>query len=158
MARLREVVEGLGYDDVRTHLQSGNVVFATRAAPGAAAGAIEKAIAEHLGHEVKVLVRSRDELAKVVERNPLGEHASEPAKLHVTFLSARPDRRRLREVDPADFEPDVFRAGGREIYAWYPNGVQKTKLSHAFWEKRLGLVATSRNWNTVTRLLALADE
>ncbi len=157
MARLREVIEALGYRDVRTHLQSGNVVFTSERAPEQAAREIEGAVAEHL-ISVPVLVRTRDELAKIVERNPLGDVASDPKRYLVTFLSAPPDRGRLRELDAAAFEPEVFRVVGREAYVWSPGGVRASQLSYAFWEKHFQLTATARNWNTVTKLLTLADQ
>jgi uncharacterized protein (DUF1697 family) len=158
MAHLRELMQALGYEDVRTHLQSGNAVFtATGVAPERAAQEIEGQLERHLGLGVRVLVRTGEELARVVGANPLPEATSEPARLLVNFLSAPPDPERLRELDPADFEPDLFGVGEREIYVWCPEGVRATKLSHAFWEKRLGVVATARNWNTVTRLLALTE-
>ena len=88
---------------------------------------------------------------------PLADVATEPKKLLVTFLAKAPDRKLLRDVDPAAFEPDVFAAGKREIYTWCPNGVGVTKLGHAFWEKHLQVTGTGRNWNTVTNLLAMTE-
>ncbi len=159
MARLRELMEELGYEGVRTHLQSGNALFTAAGTPPArAAQEIEGQLARHLGLGVRVLVRTGDELARVIAANPLPEAVSEPARLLVNFLSQAPDPERLRALDPADFEPDIFGVGEREIYVWCPEGVRATKLSYAFWEKRLGVVATARNWNTVTRLGALVGE
>jgi uncharacterized protein (DUF1697 family) len=101
-------------------------------------------------------VRTQAELARVVAENPLLDVANDHARLLVTFLSDAPAREALSELAPADFEPDVFAFGEREIYVWYPDGVRATRLSNAFWERRLGVVATGRNWNTVTRLQELA--
>ena len=115
-------------------------------------------LAEELGLEAKVLVRTKGELERVVAGNPLLDVASNPSRMLVAFLSDAPDREVMRQLAPADFEPDVFAVGEREIYVWYPEGVQATKLSNAFWEKRLGVVATGRNWRTVTRLLELMDD
>jgi uncharacterized protein (DUF1697 family) len=159
MASLRELLGELGYGDVRTHLQSGNAVLSAPGSPPERTGReIEGRIARDLGLEVRVVVRTSDELAEAIEGNPLGELATDPARMHVTFLSAAPERSLLEELAPADFEPDVFAVGTREIYVWYPDGVRATRLTNAFWERRLGVTATARNWNTVTRLLALADE
>jgi uncharacterized protein (DUF1697 family) len=159
MAQLREFMHELGYEDVRTHLQSGNAVFtAPGTPPEQAAQEIEGQLTRHLGLGVRVLVRTAEELARVVSANPLTEAVAEPSRLLVTFLSAPPDPERLRELDPANFEPDLFGVGEREIYVWCPEGVRAIKLSYAFWEKRFGVVATARNWNTVTRLLTLAEE
>jgi uncharacterized protein (DUF1697 family) len=160
MAHLRELIGELGYEDVRTHLQSGNAVFtAAGTPPEQAAREIESQLARALGLGVRVLVRTTEELEQVVSANPLPEAAAaEPSRLLVTFLSAPPDPARLRELDPVDFEPDLFGFGEREIYVWCPEGVRTIKLSYAFFEKRFGVVATARNWNTVTKLLELARE
>ncbi len=160
MSDLRELLEGLGYGEVRTHLQSGNAVFTAPGAhsPERLAGEIEDALAEQVGIAVKVLVRTRAEMERAIAANPLLETAAgEHSRLLVTFLSHAPDREAIAELAPAEFEPDVFAIGEREIYAWYPEGVRATKLSNAFWERRLGVVATGRNWRTVTRLLELME-
>ena len=158
MADLRDVMHGLGYEDAKTLLQSGNVVFSAPQAPKTVAGRIENRLARETGLEVDVLVRTRNELAKIVARNPLAEHVTDPKRYLVVFLSAKPKAKALGEVDAAEFEPERFAVEGREIYTWLPGGVQKAKLTHAFWEKRLGVTATARNWNTVEKLLTLADE
>ncbi len=160
MADLRELLEGLGYGGVRTHLQSGNAVFAAPGTPSSEhlAGEIEGALVEEVGLTVKVIVRTRSELARAIAANPLLGVAEDHARLLVTFLSHAPDPEALAALAPAEFEPDVFAVGEREIYAWYPEGVRATKLSNAFWERRLGVVASARNWKTVTRLLELMDE
>jgi uncharacterized protein (DUF1697 family) len=158
MATLRELLQRLGYGDVRTHLQSGNAVFSAPGTPPAgAAGEIEERLARDLGLNVRVIVRTGEELARVIESNPLPEAVGEPSRLLVNFLSAAPDGKLVGELDPADFEPDVFGVGEREVYVWCPEGVRATKLSYAFWEKRLGVAATARNWNTVTRLRELVE-
>ncbi len=162
MAHLRELLEGLGYGEVRTHLQSGNAVFtAAGTTPGGAEGVareIERALARELGLTASVLVRTREDLQRVVAANPLLGVADDHARLLVTFLSDAPEHEAVDALAPADFEPDVFALGEREVYVWYPDGVRATRLSNAFWERRLGLVATGRNWNTVTRLLELMNE
>jgi uncharacterized protein (DUF1697 family) len=159
MADLRELVEGLGCERVATHLQSGNLLFdGAGTAPEEIADGIERGIEARLGLNIRVLVRTRDELAAIVAANPLSELAEDPARHLVTFLSEAPDAQRVDAIDPAFCSPDVFVAHGREIHAWYPDGVRNTKLTNAFWEKRLGVTGTARNWNTVTRLLELADE
>lgn len=159
MADLRGLLSGLGHADVSTYLQSGNALFASaRRGRDKLALEIERAITRELGLTVRCLVRSQADLRRVVAGNPLAATATDPARLLVTFLSDEPDPALLRALDPSAFAPDEFRASEREIYVWYPEGVRNTKLTHAFFEKRLrrgGLVATSRNWNTVTKLLDL---
>ncbi len=149
MTDLKALMEGLGYEDVRTLLQSGNVVFSGGDSPDAAARNIERALAADLGVKSQVLVRTQAELANVVARNPLGSVATDPKKLVVMFLSGKPDRRWLDELDPAKFEPERFAVHGREIYAWLPGGLGRSKLLASLTEKRLKVTATTRNWSTV---------
>ncbi len=158
MADLRRLVGGLGYDGVRTYLQSGNVVLTTAKSPDTVAAEIERAVAAELGLQPRVLVRTRDELAAVIEGNPLPAATWDGSRIFVTFLSAAPPADRLAGIDPAGFAPDVFEARGREIYLHCPDGIHDSKLARALSEKRLGVVATARNWNTVTKLLDLADD
>lgn len=155
MAELRELAATLGFGEVRTHLQSGNVIFTSTTDPDQAAAQIEQALAQRLGLNIRVLVRTRDEIAAVVAANPLGFVATDPARHFVGFLSAVPDPDRLAGLHPGDHEPDQFRIIGREIYLWCPAGARETRLTNAFLEKRLAVTATARNWNTVTRLLVL---
>jgi uncharacterized protein (DUF1697 family) len=158
MADLRDLMRALGYEDAKTLLQSGNVVFTASDPPDTVARRIEDRLARDAGLEVDVLVRTRDEIAEIVARDPLREHVTDPKRYLVVFLSASPDPRSLRAIDPGQFEPERFHVRGAEIYVWLPDGIQNARLTHAFWEKRLGLTATARNWNTVEKLLALADE
>jgi uncharacterized protein (DUF1697 family) len=158
MARLRELMAELGYEDVRTYVQSGNVVFTgPDASPEKAARRIEKALGETFGFDVAVIVRSRDELAAVVAADPFGAVADDPARYIVIFLAEEADPERLADVDPAAFAPEAFALGDREVYLWLPGGMQASRLIKVVSEKRLRAVATARNWRTVERLLALAD-
>jgi uncharacterized protein (DUF1697 family) len=134
------------------------VVFTGDASPDEAAAAIAAGIAGRLGLRLRVLVRTRDELAAVVDGNPLAAAATDPARLIVLFLSAAPDPELLRGIDPAAYEPERMAARGREIHAWCPNGVYASPLLQVLSERRLGVTVTARNWRTVTRLLALASE
>jgi uncharacterized protein (DUF1697 family) len=158
MADLRRIVEGLGYENPRTLVQSGNVVFGSSDAAGVAASRIEEALGTELGLDVPVIVRTRAELAKVVERNPFAEIATQLKMYYVIFLSEKPDAKALGAIDAATYEPEVFEAHGREVYVWFPEGMHRAKLGHAFWEKRLKVTATARNWNTVQGLLEMASE
>lgn len=158
MARLREVLEGLGYTGVATLLQSGNAVFTSKEkSPAKVVKQVEAAIAEAFGFEVSVIVRTRDELAETIQANPLSGAEDAPSQFLVTFLSDVPDPKRLKEIDAAAYLPDEFRVVGREIYARFPNGIRDSKLATVLGGARLGVVPTARNWNTVTKLLALAD-
>jgi uncharacterized protein (DUF1697 family) len=158
MADLRALFVELGHDPVVTYVQSGNVVFGTPSRrPAELAQAIEDAIAGELGLEVTVLLRSRAELVKVASGNPFLAAGADPTKLHVTFLGAAPDRARAGAVEAPPGSPDDFRVAGREVYLHCPAGYGRTKLDNTFWERRLGVRATTRNWTTVTKLLELAS-
>ena len=158
MADLRAVMIGLGHADVSTYIQSGNVVFTSdRDDSAALEREIERGIAREAQLEVSAMIRSHAELAAVVAGNPFPESAARPSELHVSFLSAAPDADRLRGIDPARFAPDEYRLGDRVLYLRCPNGVGRSKLAGYPWERDLGLRATSRNWNTVTKLLSMMD-
>ncbi|HEX6501380.1 MAG TPA: DUF1697 domain-containing protein [Micromonosporaceae bacterium] len=158
MSDLRALLAGLGFADVSTYLRSGNALFSsTEDDRDALAARIEQAIADELGMAIRCVVRLRDDLVRVVGANPFASVATDPARLVVTFLSQPPDPARLADIDPAGHAPERFHVGEEEIYLWYPNGMRDAKLTHAFFEKRLGggVAATARNWNTVTKLLDL---
>ena len=158
MADLKAALEGLGYTDVRTHGQSGNAVYdGTDAAP-TAERRIHDAVRKATGLDVAVAVRTRAQLAKVVERNPLAKVAKDPKKHLVVFLTAKPRASVVKALDPAEFEPERFAVESREVYVWLPNGVQRAKLGQSSWEPRLGVSGTARNWATVERVLELASD
>jgi uncharacterized protein (DUF1697 family) len=157
MADLKALVEGLGYDDVKTHLNSGNVVFtAGDRANAALARDIEDAIRERLGLDVPVVVRSGAELARIVANNPFHEAAADHTTLHVAFLGAEPDPERVAALAEVDRGDDDYRVIGADAYLFYPHKLTGATFMPAGLGKALGVVATSRNWRTVTRLAAMA--
>jgi uncharacterized protein (DUF1697 family) len=158
MADLRGVLEDAGFDHVRTYLQSGNVVLSSGAKPDDIARKTERLIAKHFGLDVPVIVRSRAQLAKVVERNPLKAVASNPKRYQVSFLETEPTREVVRRVEEAAVAHEEVVAIGREIYAWHPDGIGRSRLWTLLAGQRLGITATARNWSTVTNLLSLAQE
>ena len=158
MPRLREVLEQAGFEDVRTYVQSGNIVLSSDAAPGAVAERCQRVIAEEFGFDVPVVIRTRDELAAVVKRNPLGKVATDPKRYQVSFLDGKPDPERVKELESLATESEAFAANGRELYAWHPDGVARSKLWNKLAGKALGVTATARNWTTVRTLLEMADE
>jgi uncharacterized protein (DUF1697 family) len=158
MPALRELLTAAGLDDVRTYVQSGNVVLRTQRKPAAVAKACEKLIAAELGLDIAVVVRTRDELAEVVRRNPLGDVADNPKRYQVSFLESEPDAKALEKVSALAVDGERMEAIGREIYAWHPDGVARSKLWAGLAGKGFGVKATARNWTTVTALLEMADE
>ena len=158
MGELRDALARAGYPGARTLLQSGNVALPADAPPPELERALQALILAEFGMEVPVVVRTRDELAEVVARDPLGHVAQDPKRYQVTFLSDEPDPEVVRELTAADVAPERVEVIGREIYAWHPNGIQRSPLAKLLVDRRLGPGATARNWSTVTKLLALADE
>ena len=151
MARLRDLMEELGYRDVRTYVNSGNVVFS---GPRRSEQHLKTAIAKAFGFEVPVVLRSREELADVVAANPLRDVATDPAKHLVVFCAAKAST----DLDPADFAPETFVVRGREVYLWAPGGIGTSPLAKLLAAKSLGDKSTARNWRTVEKLLELADD
>jgi len=158
MPELREALASAGFDDVRTYLQSGNVVLSSDASQEQIARECERQIAERFGLDIKVVLRTRDELAEVARRNPLHAVAVNPKRYQVSFLAAEPDPDVVRKLEAVAVAPETFVVIGREMYAWHPDGVGRSKLAAQLGGPRLGAVATARNWATVTAVLAMADE
>jgi uncharacterized protein (DUF1697 family) len=158
MADLRTALEALGCADVRTHLQSGNVVLTSDRSAKELAAAIERAVEEGCGvPNVAVVVRSRDELADVVAGNPLPDATAQPKRFQVSFCSGEPTAAVRRGIEALAEPPEQVAFRRREIYAYHPDGIQRSALAKALADKRLGVTATARNWNTVTKMLELAD-
>jgi uncharacterized protein (DUF1697 family) len=158
MPELRELLASAGFGEVRTHLQSGNVVLTSNATPHQIGRMCEAEIAEQLQLEIEAVVRTRDELAEVVQRNPFGQVATNPKRYQVCFLACAPDLAAVEKLEAATVAPEQFKVVGREIYTWHPEGIGRSRLSAQLTSPRLGVTATARNWSTVTSLLALADD
>lgn len=158
MPVLREALAAVGFESVRTYVQSGNVVLTSKRAPTRVAKEVAKVVDERFGLDIGVVVRTRAELAKAIDRNPLGSIVTEPKRCQVTFLDGKPDPAALEKLEAAASGGEVIAHVGREIYTWHPSGMGHSKLARLLSGKALGVTATSRNWATVTALLALADE
>ena len=157
MRDLAEMFRDAGCADVRTYIQSGNVVFAAGAAlarrvPGIVGDAIER----RFGFDTPLVIRTAGELAEIVRRNPFVKAGADPATLHVAFLRDRPGRAQIAALDPGVSPPDEFRVNGREVYLRCPNGVGRSKLTAPYFDTRLKTVSTARNWRTVLALLDMA--
>jgi uncharacterized protein (DUF1697 family) len=154
MADLRTLLEALGYDDVRTLVQSGNAIFTTSGSAKVIEQQISSRIESDLGLEVPVVACTSKELAAVVDENPFVARGADPKDLAVTFLSKAPPAAKVKKLDPADYAPDEFEFGKRVIYTRQPNGVIKSRLPD--WNRELAIVATARNWKTTIKLRDLA--
>jgi uncharacterized protein (DUF1697 family) len=158
MAELRELLASAGFEDVRTYLQSGNVVLSSNAKPDEVARKCEQLIEEAFALDVAVVTRTRLQLAQIVKRDPLAKLAKNPKRYRVSFLATKSPAELVRRLESAVVAPERVRVVGREIYAWHPEGIVRSKLWALLAGRQLGVTATSRNWTTVTKLLELADE
>lgn len=157
MSELAELYNSLGFKDVKTYLQSGNVVFSHTSNETATLTAkIEKALKQRLGLDVTVFTRTSDELRSVVSRNPFAE--KDRSKLHVTFLRARPVNLLMDKLNALRDQSEEFAIKDREVYLFLPNGIGRSNLSNNFLEKALGVQASTRNWNTVTALSDMSTQ
>jgi uncharacterized protein (DUF1697 family) len=156
MATLRREASALKLEDVRTHLQSGNLLFHAPARRSSRLPAeLEGALAETAGVDVRVILRTKDGLAKAVAGNPMMPSDLPGNKLHVVFLAGAPSPGLIQKLDPNRSPPDEFVVRGQHIYVSYPNGSGRSKLNLDYFERTLATPATARNWNTVTKLLDL---
>ena len=161
MYELKSLYESLKFKDVITYIQSGNVIFKSSAQLSdlAMAAKIEKAIYKKYGFEVPVIIRSQDEIQKIISTNSfLKEKDIDEKKLHVIFLSDIPAKENIESIKSENYLPDQFIISGKEIYLHIPASYGETKLSNNFFEKKLKVTATTRNWNTVNKLLELANK
>ncbi|AZM59315.1 MULTISPECIES: DUF1697 domain-containing protein [unclassified Streptomyces] len=160
MAELRTLIEGLGHQDVRTHLQSGQAVFTSgHGDEDTLAAELSAAIERHFGFGVDVIVRDHAYLKAVADACPFPAGTLEPKQLHVTYFSEPVTADRFAEIDQDAFLPEEFRLGDRVLYLYAPNGLGRSELAEHLSKPRLnkGVVATTRNWNTVLKLVELTE-
>jgi uncharacterized protein (DUF1697 family) len=157
MTDLRELGLALGLFDVRTLLQSGNMVFRSQSRKTAALEAqLESEAAKRLGFRTDFFVRSAEQWEEIVARNPFPQEAKrDPGHLLVMCLKAAPKATGVKSLQAAIPGRETVRAAGREAYLVYPDGVGRSRLTTALIEKHLGTSGTARNWNTVLKLEAL---
>jgi uncharacterized protein (DUF1697 family) len=161
MAQLRQALTGAGWQEVRTHLQSGNVVFTVPGEdrPGTEVrAALERVIADRFGFDVPCLVRTGAELEAVAEACPYPADEIDPAKLLVLFLARDPGEQHFAGLDARALEPDTFRHVGSAVYCHFPDGMGRSKLVPALEAVRPRVLMTGRNWRTVTKLVELTRE
>ncbi len=162
MDALRSLCGSLGLQHAQTYVQSGNVVFRTRARDTVPlARRMEEAIEGSFGFRPAVMIRTLDELRGVVARNPFAARGFAPAKLLVTFLAAGPSPEAVARIAAIPLAPgagpEELSLDGRELYIHYPNGAGRSKLAPAVIERALRTPGTARNWNTVTKLVEIAE-
>ena len=156
MRDLRALLEDLGYENVRTYLQTGNVLLDGRSATSKKlAGEIEDAISKAFDLTIPVIVRTQRELERVAAGNPWPTEGVKLSSLHVMFLAESVSSKAVKTLDSNRSPSDQFEVKGREIFLRFPNGSGRSKLTVDYFERKLGNQATARNWNTVVKVLEL---
>lgn len=160
MDELKGLFESLGLENVRTYIQSGNVVFdGAKATAKKISRDIEKQISQELGLSVSVVTKTKAELGKIIKSNPFIQNEKvDLSKLHVTFLSGKPSKAAFEKAGEVNSGADEFAAIGKEVYVHCPHGYGRAKLSNNYFEKILDVAATTRNWKTVNKLFEMAEE
>ena len=158
MEALKQMFVDLGFQHVQTYIQSGNIVFQTQITE---VQKLEKkittAITEKFGFAVPVIVKEISELKQIIADNPFSkDNTKDIAYLHVTFLSENPEQKNYNKLDAIQCGPDDFQLVGKAIYLYCPNGYGNSKLSNSFFETKLKVTATTRNWKTTNELYNLA--
>jgi uncharacterized protein (DUF1697 family) len=156
MQVLKEMYSSVGYREVQTYVQSGNVIFSADGSDSSVKEELEKEIKRAFGFDVLVFLRNKRELAAIVKNSPFKQ--KDETKLHVTFLSEKPEKIHVKDLNSAKSGAEDFTYSGKEIYLFCPNGYGVTKLSNTFFEKKLKVSATTRNWRTVNTLLAMLSQ
>lgn len=160
MKSLKEIFEDLGFAKVRTYIQSGNVVFdSDPPEKGTLENMISGAILDSVGFEVPVIVMEFSELELVSSQNKfINERGEDISRLHVTFLSGFPEKSLAESIMKEDYFPDEYQINGKAVYLFCPGGYGNTRLSNTFFEKKLRLQATTRNWKTVLELVKIGRD
>jgi uncharacterized protein (DUF1697 family) len=161
MADLLALYKKLGFKDSETFIQSGNVVFSNpenMPAPGIAAK-IEEAIRKKFGYSIPVIIRTPEELREIIAFNPfIDEEYFNPERLAVIFLYEKPSEAQIEKVKNISYPPDKFKITGKEIFIYCPNGFGRSKIYTGFFENKMKVTGTGRNWNTVNMLLEIAEK
>ena len=160
MAELRQQLSALKLEKLQTYIQSGNLVFSSPETDSKAlASQIKQNIFDTYGFEVPTHVWREEEWEEIFSQSPfLPQKAEEIAKLHVTLLQELPSQDQKSALSQVHFPPDEFIIKGQAIYLYCPNGYGRTKLTNTFWERKLKVSATTRNWKTVTKLREMVEE
>jgi uncharacterized protein (DUF1697 family) len=159
MSDLAHMFVEAGCADVRTYIQSGNVIFqASQSKLEKLPALIAKIVEQRFGYKTPVVLRTVEQLGETIKNNPFLKAGAIEDELHVYFLAAAPDARKIASLDPARSLPDTFLVRGRDVYLQMPNGMGRTKLSNAYFDSKLATISTARNWRTILKLFELMQE
>lgn len=158
MKDLADLLTKSGFEGVKTYIQSGNIIFSSTGnlSDSDIATKIENEILTKFKLKIKVIIRSEKELSGLSSRNPfLKAENFDPSKMAVNFLHEAPPAEGIEKIKDVDYPPDKFKISGREIFVYCPNGFGRTKLYTNFFEKKMGVSGTSRNWRTIITLIEM---
>jgi uncharacterized protein (DUF1697 family) len=159
MAELASLYKDLGFSDVQTYIQSGNVIFKSADSETEVRDKIEKGISAGFGYDIAAMIRTVEELEALFSINPyLKEDDFNPAKMAVIFLHEPVTDIQSAKVSTVSYPPDKFQIGRREIFIYCPNGFGRTKLYTNFFENKMGVTGTARNWKTISTICELAGK
>ena len=157
MPELKSLFENIGFQNVATYIQSGNVTFSAKEKSNKKLeDKISSAIKSKLGFDVPVIVVTPEEIEYVIQNNPFFKKKKESERLYFTFLSENPLAENIKKLHAVDYSPEEYIIDGRYIYLFAPNGYGKAKLNNNFIENKLKVFGTTRNWKTVNKLLELS--
>jgi len=157
MADLKSTCEDLGWSNVKTYIQSGNLIFDSDSTNIDLETQLETAIKTTFNHSVPVIVRSKNELLHSINSNPFYNKDSEIKHLYLTFLKTNTKQEYLKQIVDYNFPPDQFSINGKEVYVYCSESYHRSKLSNTFFEKNLHVTTTTRNWKTVLKLLDFCE-
>ncbi len=152
MKDLARMFAGAGCADVRTYIQSGNVIFEAAAGAAKIGETVSANIEKRFGYRIPIVLRTSEQLLQTIAGNPFLKAGADAKALHVYFLAAMPNARAIAGLDLARSAPDVFHVRGQEIYLHLPNGMARTMLTNAYFDSKLSTTCTARNWATVLKL------
>jgi len=157
MAELRQLLSDLEFEHVQTYIQSGNIILTTKMDADELRATVEQSIKSHFGFDVPAIVISPDELKSIIDNNPFLDGSRDLERIYVTFLNEAPDQDRLRSFGEVDYSPEEFIPSGKTIYGHSPNGFARAKLNNNFYENKLKVTATTRNWRSVNKLMEMCN-
>ena len=158
MAELIQLCDKIGLKDVKTYIQSGNIVFSSEEGCSEIEDKLEESIMENFGFEVPVIVRNSEDFRKSVENNPFFKKEVDSSKLHLTLLKGKPLIENIKQTEKYDYTPDIFAIENKDVYIYCDSKYHESKLTNNFFEKKLKLSATTRNWKTVLKLIEMSAD
>jgi uncharacterized protein (DUF1697 family) len=160
MADLKKMLQDMGYQNIQTYIQSGNLIFEVneKLENKEITQKIENTILEKFNFEVPVIILSSDEIENAIRNNPYYKTNTDINKLHLTFLNEEPEKDKKEEIESFDFAPDQFKIIGKNAFIYCKDSYHKSKLTNNFFEKKLEVKATTRNWKTVLKLWELSRD